>query len=75
MEHENFSIEIEGEEIEDLYPDLIGLEVELDDELAGMFWNWTTNWQVCSECESPSCNNPMGYGPIWMMRDTGCGNK
>ncbi|MHC4354060.1 MAG: hypothetical protein ACYS0H_15230, partial [Planctomycetota bacterium] len=37
MEHENFSIEIEGEEIEDLYPDLIGLEVELDDELAGMF--------------------------------------
>ena len=37
MEHENFSVEIEGEEVNDLYPDLIGLEVELDDELASMF--------------------------------------
>lgn len=37
MEHENFKIEIEGEEVSDLYPDLIRLEVELDDELAGMF--------------------------------------
>ena len=37
MEHENFSIEIEGEEVDDLYPDLISLEVELDDELASMF--------------------------------------
>lgn len=37
MEHERFKIEIEGEEAGDLYPDLISLEVELDDELAGMF--------------------------------------
>ncbi len=37
MEHENFIIEIEGEEVADLYPDLISLEVELDDELASMF--------------------------------------
>ncbi len=37
IENENFSIEIEGQEIEDLYPDLNQLEIELDDELAGMF--------------------------------------
>ncbi len=37
MEHEKFSIEIEGEEVNDLYQDLISLEVELDDELASMF--------------------------------------
>jgi phage protein D len=37
MEHDNFSIEFEGEEIEELYWDLISLEVELDDDLAGMF--------------------------------------
>lgn len=37
MEHENFSIEIEGEEADDLYSDLISLEVELDDNLASMF--------------------------------------
>ena len=37
MEHENFTIEIEGEEVSDLYSDLVSLEVELDDELAGMF--------------------------------------
>lgn len=37
MEHDNFTIEIEGEEASDLYPDLISLEVELDDELASMF--------------------------------------
>jgi hypothetical protein len=37
MEHENFTIEIEGRELEDLYPDLSSLAVELDDELAGMF--------------------------------------
>ncbi len=37
MEHESFIIEIEGEEVSDLYQDLISLEVELDDELAGMF--------------------------------------
>src|SRR5574342_998965 len=37
MEHENFTIEIEGEEATNLYPDLISLEVELDEDLAGMF--------------------------------------
>lgn len=37
MQAENFTIEIEGEEIEDVYPDLASLEVELDEELAGMF--------------------------------------
>ncbi len=37
MEHENLKIEIEGEEVSDLYPDLTSLEVELDDELASMF--------------------------------------
>ncbi len=37
MLSENFSIEIDGEEVSDLYQHLIGLEVELDDKLAGMF--------------------------------------
>lgn len=37
MEHENFIIEIEGEETDDLYQNLISLEVELDEELASMF--------------------------------------
>ncbi len=37
MEHEIFSIEIEGEEVSDLYQDLVSVEVELDDELTGMF--------------------------------------
>jgi phage protein D len=37
MEHENFRISIDGVEADDLYPDLAGLEVELDEELAGMF--------------------------------------
>ncbi|MGA1870560.1 MAG: phage late control D family protein [bacterium] len=37
MEHENFTIEIEGEEASDIYQDLISLEVELDDRLASMF--------------------------------------
>lgn len=37
MEDEYFKIEIAGEEIEDLYQDLISIEVELDEELAGMF--------------------------------------
>lgn len=37
MEHENFSIEIDGEEAADIYPDLLSLEVELDDEMAAMF--------------------------------------
>jgi hypothetical protein len=37
MEFENIYIEIEGEEVSDIYEDLISLEVELDDQLAGMF--------------------------------------
>ena len=37
MEHEYFTIEVEGEEVSDLYQDLVSLEVELDDELASMF--------------------------------------
>ena len=38
MENENITIEIDGEEVDDLfYQDLISAEVELDDELAGMF--------------------------------------
>jgi phage protein D len=37
MEHEYFTIEIEGEEISDVYPDLSNFEIELDDELIGMF--------------------------------------
>lgn len=37
MEHENFKIEIEGEELNDLCPGLVSLNVELDDKLASMF--------------------------------------
>ncbi len=37
MQAENFSITIDGQEAEDLYPDLISFEVELDDALAAMF--------------------------------------
>ncbi len=37
MEFESFYLEIEGEEVTDIYPDLIGVEVELDDSLANMF--------------------------------------
>ncbi len=37
IENETFSIEIEGQEIDDLYRDLKQVEIELDDELAGMF--------------------------------------
>src|SRR4051812_15240828 len=37
MQHDNLRIEIGGAEVEDLYRDLLSLEVELDDELAGMF--------------------------------------
>jgi len=37
MQHENLRIEIDGAEVEGLYDNLISLEVELDDELAGMF--------------------------------------
>lgn len=37
MLNESFSILLDGEEVSDLYQDLVGLEVELDDELTGMF--------------------------------------
>jgi phage protein D len=37
MQHENLKIEIGGSEIEELCNDLVSLEVELDEELAGMF--------------------------------------
>jgi len=37
MEFERFYIEIEGQERSDIYPDLISVEVELDDQLANMF--------------------------------------
>ena len=37
MQHDNLRIEIGGAEIDDLYRDLVCLEVELDEELAGMF--------------------------------------
>jgi phage protein D len=37
MQHENLKIEIEGSEIQELYNDLVSLEVELDEEMAGMF--------------------------------------
>jgi phage protein D len=37
MQHDNLTIEIQGSEIPELYNDLVSLEVELDDELAGMF--------------------------------------
>jgi phage protein D len=37
MPHENLKIEIEGGEIQDVYGDLVSLEVELDEDLAGMF--------------------------------------
>lgn len=37
MQHENLKIEVEGSEIAELYNDLVSLEVELDEDLAGMF--------------------------------------
>ncbi|MFJ4245046.1 phage late control D family protein [Streptomyces iakyrus] len=37
MKHDRLRIEIDGSEIEELYADLLSLEVELDEELAGMF--------------------------------------
>jgi phage protein D len=37
MQHDNLKIEFEGSEIQELYDDLVNLEVELDEELAGMF--------------------------------------
>jgi len=37
MQHDSLRIEIDGTEVEDIELDLISLEVELDDQLAGMF--------------------------------------
>lgn len=37
MAYDSLTIEIAGTEAADIYPDLLSLEVELDDELAGMF--------------------------------------
>ncbi|MFJ9036646.1 phage late control D family protein [Streptomyces sp. NPDC102406] len=37
MRHDELRIDIDGVEAADLYADLLGLEVELDEELAGMF--------------------------------------
>ncbi|MEU6667881.1 contractile injection system protein, VgrG/Pvc8 family [Streptomyces sp. NPDC046727] len=37
MKHDHLRIEIDGSEVEELYADLVSLEVELDNELAGMF--------------------------------------
>lgn len=37
MQHDHLKIEFDGSEIPELYADLARLEVELDDELAGMF--------------------------------------
>jgi phage protein D len=37
MAHDSLVLEIGGEEADDVYPDLLALEVELDEELAGMF--------------------------------------
>ncbi len=37
MEHEHFSIELDGEEADDLYGDILSMEVELDEDMAGMF--------------------------------------
>lgn len=37
MQHENLHVEIDGNETKDIYGDLVSLEVELDEDLAGMF--------------------------------------
>lgn len=37
MAHDNLRVEIGGDEVDGLYGDLVRLEVELDDQLAGMF--------------------------------------
>lgn len=37
MKNEHIYIEIDGEETDDIYPDLIDVEVETDEHLAGMF--------------------------------------
>src|SRR5882724_881618 len=37
MQHDKLRIQIDGAELADLHCDLISLEVELDDQLAGMF--------------------------------------
>jgi phage protein D len=36
MQNENLKIEIDGSEIQELYSDLVSLEVEIDEQLAGM---------------------------------------
>lgn len=37
MKHDRLHVQIDGTEIDDLYSDLVNLEVELDDQLAAMF--------------------------------------
>ncbi|WP_435592816.1 phage late control D family protein [Nocardia sp. bgisy118] len=37
MKHDSLRVEIDGAEIDDLYRDLLSLEIELDDQLAAMF--------------------------------------
>ena len=37
MQYDSLRVEIGGAEIDDLYRDLVSLDIELDDELAGMF--------------------------------------
>ncbi len=37
MKHDNLKIEIDGGEVEGPHDDLVSLEVELDEDLAGMF--------------------------------------
>jgi hypothetical protein len=37
MQSENLKIEFDGSEIDGLYDDVVSLEVDLDDDLAGMF--------------------------------------
>ena len=37
MKHDRLRVEIDGTEVDDLYSDLVSLDVELDDQLAAMF--------------------------------------
>ena len=37
MKHDRLQVQVDGTEIDDLYSDLVNLEVELDDQLAAMF--------------------------------------
>src|ERR1035441_8730515 len=84
MQHDNLKIEIEGSEIQELYNDLVSLEVELDEELAGMFrmnialllqsdgtWNYTCTTR------SSAGKHPADWGPSKAMRSYGrptCGS-